>query len=109
MNRVAKSVLERGNMGRNAPVRRSSIVGRNDHVRSKSAVDIHPENLCIDAHVPLTAQALTAMAADDVRLAGNEFANMAALHSFANLHDRSAEFMADDAGWLNARTDQGSH
>src|SRR5207253_9278249 len=65
------------------------------------AIDVHSKDLRVHANVPLPAQALPAMAADDVRLAGHKLAHLPVLDALADLDDRSAELMADNARRLD--------
>ena len=104
---VAKRVLEGGDAGGHSSVGGPGIVLGNDHVLCESAIYVHSQNSSVDAHVALPAQALAALAANDMRFRGDELTDLPIRHPVSQLDDGAAELMADDAGRLDSRCGPG--
>ena len=100
MDSIAESVLEGSNLLRYGAIGGPRVVlGDHDVVR-EPAVDIDAKDDRVHADVALAIEALLAMAANDVRFAGNKIADFAIFNTLSDLDDGAAELMADNSRGL---------
>ena len=102
VHRIPERVLEGGEVRRNGAVGRHRAPGGDRRKGREAAVDVDAEDAGVRADVRLPGEALGATAADGVALGGDEIAHLHLLDPFADLHDRAAELVPDDARRVDA-------